>query len=508
MADKTITAIMMAALPAKTEYVVGFEGLDLTGGLLNLVYNDGTFEQVPLSEKMSYFVDNSTVGPANVTVQYAGLQTGFRIQVREPALSRVTIISQPNKTSYMEGEMLDLTGLRLMGHYDNGAEKEILPVPSVSHRLQLGEAVVPLTIGHLLIPILVQVLPSRPVSISIRNAPKKTVYMEGLEPLDVTGGMLEKRLSNGRIELVPMTVDMVTGFDGARVGKQTLTVSYGGQSCPFEVEVVPKRCEQLELYSLPHKRSYVEGEPFDLAGIRLVAKKDSLTWEPTPEELTTKTPTAAADDINIIVYYQEQSIEIPISVTKKHLASISVYTCPVTTKYKEANSEAQIAISLEGGVLLLQYDNGESGFIPMTDATALPVPPGVVGEQPVTVQYQGYETTFQITIEPKKLLGIYISQQPTKTAYLRGETFDPSGMVVSAIYDDGQTTCIDRYTYPTKPLIETDTTVVVTYIDKTAIVPVTVQASQTSPIKLQRRTNRSPMQADRFYPGTLHLRFE
>lgn len=508
MPEKTITAIMMAALPTKTEYVVGFKGLDLTGGLLNLVYSDGTFEQVPLSEKMDYFTDNTKVGPSNVTVQYAGLTTGFRIMVREPALCKVTIIAPPNKTSYMEGEMLDLTGLRLMGHYDNGTEKEIASIPTISHRTQLGEAVVPLSIEHLFIPILIQVLPSQPIGISMRNMPKKTIYMEGIESLDVAGGMLEKKLANGRIELVPLTLDMVTGFDNTKVGKQTLTATYGSQNCQFDVEVVAKRCEHLELYSLPFKRSYIEGEHFDLLGIRLIAKKDGLTWEPTLDELTTKKPTAEANDINMVVCYQEQSIEVPITIIKKQLTGISVHTLPMVTTYKETELGTSISINADGGVLCLQYDNGETDFIPMADAEIPPIIPTGVGKQQVTIMYQSCETVFEVTIEPQKLLGIYISQQPTKTAYTAGELFDAAGMAVSAIYDNGKTSVVDRYTFPTQPLAETDASVIITYIDKTAIVPITVQTKTPSAVKLQRRAPLPQVKTmERFYPGTIGLRF-
>ena len=46
-----------------------------------------------------------------------------------------------------------------------------------------------------------------------------------------------------------------------------------------------------------------------------------------------------------------------------------------------------------------------------------------------------------------------ITQQPTKTAYAEGETFDPAGMVVTAVYVNGKTRDVTDYvTYKTDPL--------------------------------------------------------
>lgn len=38
-------------------------------------------------------------------------------------------------------------------------------------------------------------------------------------------------------ETLPMTADMISGYDSAKAGKQTVTVTYGGQSVSFDVTV-------------------------------------------------------------------------------------------------------------------------------------------------------------------------------------------------------------------------------------------------------------------------------
>ena len=82
----------------------------------------------------------------------------------------------------------------------------------------------------------------------------------------------------------------------------------------------------------------------------------------------------------------------------------------------------------------------------------------------------------------KKLVSIAITTAPTTASYSVGDTFDPTGMVVKATYDDGEaavTLNAGSSTYaPNGALAATDTAIVVTYteggITKTASQAITV----------------------------------
>lgn len=80
-----------------------------------------------------------------------------------------------------------------------------------------------------------------------------------------------------------------------------------------------------------------------------------------------------------------------------------------------------------------------------------------------------------------ELSQIAITTPPTKTTYTAGETFDKTGMVVTASYSDGTLTPVTDYTIsPDRPLAIGDTQVTVTYTKdgttKTADVAITVNA--------------------------------
>lgn len=69
-----------------------------------------------------------------------------------------------------------------------------------------------------------------------------------------------------------------------------------------------------------------------------------------------------------------------------------------------------------------------------------------------------------------------LTAQPVKTAYYKGEAFDPSGMVITATVSDGTTAVITDYTLEKTQLTPEDTQVTVSYGGKTVNVPITVSA--------------------------------
>lgn len=88
-------------------------------------------------------------------------------------------------------------------------------------------------------------------SIEVTTLPTKLEYLEGKDTLDVTGGKLKLTYNNGTSEVIDLTPNMVSGFDNTQVGPQTLTVTYKGKITTFEVEIVAKSLESIEVTTLP-----------------------------------------------------------------------------------------------------------------------------------------------------------------------------------------------------------------------------------------------------------------
>ncbi len=74
-------------------------------------------------------------------------------------------------------------------------------------------------------------------SVKIQTLPNKTSYFGKKDMLDVTGGTLLVQKYDGSSVTVPMAEGRVTGFDNTQAGVLTLTVSIGGKTATFEVEI-------------------------------------------------------------------------------------------------------------------------------------------------------------------------------------------------------------------------------------------------------------------------------
>ena len=85
----------------------------------------------------------------------------------------------------------------------------------------------------------------------------------------------------------------------------------------------------------------------------------------------------------------------------------------------------------------------------------------------ITVKYKGHATTVEVSLEPVVLESIEITVNPYTIKYQAGTSFDASGMIVTAHYNDGSAKILadDQYTAPEKLLSIGDTAVTVSFTD-------------------------------------------
>ena len=82
------------------------------------------------------------------------------------------------------------------------------------------------------------------------------------------------------------------------------------------------------------------------------------------------------------------------------------------------------------------------------------------------------------------VVSVTLFRSPSKTEYIVGETFDPSGMVVKITYDDGHTENVlyEDCTYNREALTLNDNQIVITYGGKSATIPIVVRTAQSTSI--------------------------
>ena len=95
-------------------------------------------------------------------------------------------------------------------------------------------------------------------NIYISALPAKTVYSVGNGSLNLAGGKLMLVCDSGETEVI-LTAAMVSGFDNTVLGKQTLTVTVGGLTTTFEVEVVERAVTSVAVENGKLVKHYSDG---------------------------------------------------------------------------------------------------------------------------------------------------------------------------------------------------------------------------------------------------------
>lgn len=232
----------------------------------------------------------------------------------------------------------------------------------------------------------------------------------------------------------------------------------------------------IEITSGPTKTEYVQGQSFDRTGMVVTAThKDGSK---TPVESYSVTPsvlTESGDSVNLTVSYAEIEKTINVKVIDKVRTGIEITTAPTKTDYRIGE-----IFDPTGMVVSAVYNDGSK--VPVEGYTW--APDGALGldDTTVTVSYtdenmKTYDAT--LTVSVKEMTGIEITTAPDKTEYANGQPFDPAGMVVSAVYNDGSKTAVSGYTWSPEGGLPVGTTeVTISYNGFTAKQSVTVTGEE------------------------------
>ena len=128
------------------------------------------------------------------------------------------------------------------------------------------------------------------------------------------------------------------------------------------------------------------------------------------------------------------------------LEKINILTYPTKSDYFPGE-----ALDTTGLTLNAFYSDGTRMTI-TEGFTCDPTTMTELGVHPITVYYEGKQTSFHVTVKEPSITGLTISTLPNKTSYFTGDTLDTTGLTLIATYDDGtQQTITEGFTCsPTK----------------------------------------------------------
>ena len=235
---------------------------------------------------------------------------------------------------------------------------------------------------------------------------------------------------------------------------------------------------------------YEVGETFDKTGMVVTAIYTDASQEIITEYTYEPTGSLTKNDNKITVTYQEKNAVLNITVNEpvpeKTLEKIEITTNPNKMEYLVGE-----VFDKTGMVVTAIYSDASQETI--TEYEYAPTGELTTNDNLITISYQGKMAILSITVREetppaeKTLEGIEVTTNPNKMEYEVGETFDKTGMVVTAIYSDASQETITEYTYsPTGSLTVNDNKIVITYQGKTATVNITVQEVKQEERKLER----------------------
>ena len=468
------TKIEFLNAPTKKFYVGDASTAFNAAGLdVHVTYNNGTtkdFDATELNISYSGF-DTTTAKTITMTGTYEGVSGTFDVVINPVELVSVAVKTMPNKTKYYVGDTFDQTGLTLTATYNNGKTETIangITCTGFSSDA-VGSKTVTASYGGKSTTFNVDIEAVKLVSIAVKTNPTKMSYYQG-EALDSTGLTLTATYNNGNTETVT-TGFTCSALDSSSAGQKTITVTYQGLTTTFSVTVIAVNLVSVSVKTMPNKTSYFTGESFDQTGLTLTATYNNGNTETISSGIEcTGFSSATAGQKTVTASYGGKSTTFTVEVKAIVPTGITVKTAPNKTEYFVGDS-----YDGTGLVVNVTYNNGTNKDI-TTGFTTSGFSSATTGKNTVTVSYEGFTATFDVTIKAVELTGIEIAKQPNKTTFNTGDELDTTGLVLTLKYNNGTIGTTD--TGYTVSGYNTDTageqTITVTYQGFTATYKVTL----------------------------------
>ena len=226
------------------------------------------------------------------------------------------------------------------------------------------------------------------------TSPTKTEYFLG-DTLDTSGMTVTAIYNNGTTKDVTAdaTVDVATL---TTAGTVTVTVTYGGKSDTFEVEVTPVVVESIAV-TAPTKTHYFVGDTLNTVGMTVTATYNNGTTKDVTADATVDVTTlTTAGTKTVTVTYDGKSDTFEVELIPVVVESIAV-TAPTKTEYFVGDT-----LNTAGMTVIANYNDGTTKDV-TADASVNVTTLTTAGTVTVTVTYDGKSDTFTVNVTAVQL---------------------------------------------------------------------------------------------------------
>ena len=368
--------------------------------------------------------------------QYA-VSNGFSYEFIKP--NHIEVSRLPDKLTYLEGkEEIDVSGGIISVYYDSGASEEIEMTADLVSGLDnsvVGEQTLTVEYEGLTTTFDVEIIAKSLSGMRVTTLPANRHYIEYKDGLELDGGEITLYYNNDTYETIEMTADIVSGFDITSIGVQTLTVTYGGFTDTFTVEVAPKSVSDIAVTTPPSKLQYlINKDRLDISGGIVTIYFDNDTTREAYMVYNNGYKLMFADDFTladlavtgfdntsvgtktIVVRYSGKSATFDIEILDKTLVRLEIVTKPAKTEYIKGEQ-----LDLSGAIIRLHYDNdttqtanvisvgGNQRMIISGSSSSLPLTvdgffSNNSGRQTVIITYNGCSDSFDVKVKGENVI--------------------------------------------------------------------------------------------------------
>ena len=528
-AEKQIASISVKTNPTTTAYEHG-DTIDLTGGVIQVTYDDNSTEYVDMIDPS---VSIATGSPADVNnpivkLDYKGQETSFNITVTDPIQS-LSVATPMTQGEYDHGDTLNFAGLTLSAVTKSGSTTTIssttpgLTISETTANINSpnftktsgssdvevrGTQVIKFTYDGKTAQQTI-IVNDKIASINVVTQPNKTVFKYG-ETLDITGATVKVTLESGDTTNInlPDGSATVSAFDNTQTGsKQNLTVTINDKTAPETIDVEAYNYVKETTLTEPTKVDYKYNEELDVTGGRI--KVNWANGTVSNVNLTTSMVTGynktqlGVQTLTISYTFtytlsDGAQIQDPITMTYEvevtNPAKTITITPPTKTEYEHGDS-----LDFTGGEIEVAYEDGTTQTKQITADMVKESSGSLVNMAPTASDYVNNEVSKTLVIKYKEdsvtgtvnypikiknvVNKIEMSTNPTNTTYNIGDTsYKLAGGAIKVTRKAGNTEIVAlKDNGVTLTNLSTLTTsqgtkeVTVTYEEKTTTFNITVQ---------------------------------
>lgn len=348
--------------------------------------------EIVWNDVSAYKSENGLISGADTT-----LKAFTTTRPADDSVSKLEITKQPAKTEYWENENFDKTGMEVTAHLYNG-EKRVVEDYIIKNGEKLSSNQKSVTIEYegKTVEQPITVSKNTVESIEIKSNPTTTTYKAG-DDFKADGLVLTVTFKNGTTKDVT-DFEILDGND-LKNGQTVVNVKYGEKTKEILITVNQNLVEKIEIIAPPNKTEYVEGQDFNRDGMKVKATYEDGTEKEVTSYTVEDGVKLTKDQTDVTIKFEDKTVKQEITVKGKSAVSISIKTKPNKVKYMQYDEE----LSLEGGIILVRYNDGSSEEISMTASgvTAQGFDNTKPGKSTVKVKYLNCETSFEVEIEEK-----------------------------------------------------------------------------------------------------------